>query len=104
MNQQLASTQLSDFSISSASNGQVLTYNSGSSKWVNNSPTLASDSDVSISTPKMFCNIIQPQVNGIMQVKIYLFVSFSIFHKIQLNSFKIQIRTTIGRFISINPF
>lgn len=41
----------SDVSISGPTNNQVLTYNSGTSKWVNATHALANDSDVSISGP-----------------------------------------------------
>jgi hypothetical protein len=44
----------SDVSIASPANNQVLTYNSGSSKWTNVTPvagSLAGDSDVTISSP-----------------------------------------------------
>jgi hypothetical protein len=52
----LATTDLTDTSIVSPSNNQVLAYNTSSSKWVNQTPslgsaTLAGDSDVTLSSP-----------------------------------------------------
>lgn len=47
----ITTSNISDFNISSPTNNQVLRYNSGTSKWVNNTLTLDSLSQVSISLP-----------------------------------------------------
>ena len=61
IHQSLNLEQLNDVSVSSPSNGQVLTYNSSGSNWIASSAsagsTLASLTDVSIPTGTNYLNV-----------------------------------------------